>query len=82
MTMIDMSKPYIMIERIKKEEFFGVGKLIIDFKLNGCVTVNEVYYVVNDVQELLSINGYCNHLVEEDRVQSTFTVKVDWQDTV
>ena len=40
MTVIDMSKPYIFIERILRIKIEGINALQIDFKLNGCAAVN------------------------------------------
>ena len=39
MTMIDMAKPYIFVESVKKIKVEGKDHLQVEFKLNGCVNV-------------------------------------------
>lgn len=68
MALIDLSKPQIVIEKIKRENFEGVDKLIVEFKFNGCTTVDEVSYMVDQEVVLLSKDGFCNHLLEEGKV--------------
>ena len=79
MTLIDMSKPYIMVDRIFKIKIDGLDQLQIEFKLYGCVNVTNVSYTVNDTEtvlfELPSIPApdvdlsslrYCNYLIPEN----------------
>ena len=65
MTLIDMTKPYIFVERILRIKIEGLDALQIDFKLNGCAVIN---YIVNDQQNFFVIDGYCNQLVPRDKV--------------
>ena len=69
MTMIDMAKPYIFVESVKKIKVEGKDHLQVEFKLNGCVNVTEVSYTINGTDtQVLSTQGYCNHLVPADKV--------------
>jgi len=44
--------------------------------------VNEVSYIVNGETNILSTDGFCNHLVPEGEVQSEFIIKVNPEDDV
>ena len=77
MAMIDMTKPYIMVDRILSIKIDGEDFLQIEFKLNGCVSVEEVSYHLNGVKELIdSTDSYCNHLVPDGEEQTIFNLKV------
>jgi len=53
----------------------------VEFKLNGCINVTEVSYSINGTSpQVLSTSGFCNQLVPEGKVQSTFIVKVRQED--
>lgn len=83
MALIDMTKPYIMVDKIQKIKIEGKDHLQVEFKLNGCVNVTEVSYSINGTAPIvLTTSGYCNYLVPENKVQSTFVVKVKKEDTV
>ena len=77
MAMIDMTKPYIMVDRILSIKIDGEDFLQIEFKLNGCVSIEEVSYHLNGVKELIdSTDSYCNHLVPDGEEQTIFNLKV------
>ena len=48
MTMIDMSKPYIALQDLRKIKIEGKDVLKIEFRLNGCVNITEVSYSINN----------------------------------
>jgi spore germination protein GerM len=66
--MIDMSKPYIMVEKIEKVRIEGSERLQVEFTLNGCVNVTQVSFSINGQTQILNTDGYCNHLVPKDKV--------------
>ena len=75
MAMIDLTKPYIMVDNIITIKIDDVEKLQIKFKLYGCINVTDVSYTLNGTRYTLdSTNAYCNHLVPEGAEQTTFTV--------
>ena len=77
MTMIDISKPYIFVETIKKIKVEGQDLLQVEFQLNGCINITEVSYTINDTKvQLNSTGGFCNHLVPAGQVQSVWIIKV------
>lgn len=47
MALIDMTKPYIMVDKIQKIKIEGKDHLQVEFKLNGCINVTEVSYSIN-----------------------------------
>lgn len=77
MTMIDISKPYIFVETIKKIKVEGQDLLQVEFQLNGCINITEVSYTINDTKvQLNSTGGFCNHLVPAGQVQAVWIIKV------
>ena len=83
MALIDMTKPYIMVDRIFGIKIEGTDLLQIEFKLNGCVNITEVSYSLNGVKTTLnSTDTYCNYLLPEDKTQTMFSLQVDPADVV
>lgn len=83
MALIDMTKPYIMVDRIFAIKIEGIDLLQIEFKLNGCVDIFEVSYLKDGVKETLdSTDTYCNYLIPEGEVQTIFTLQVLPTETV
>lgn len=75
MAMIDLTKPYILVDNIITIKIDDVEKLQIKFKLYGCINVTDVSYTLNGTRYTLdSTNAYCNHLVPDDAEQTTFVV--------
>ena len=88
MALIDMAKPYIHIERITKITVDGTDKLSIDFNINGCIDIAQVYWTQNGttIEYLPGGTGeeyaalYCNYMVPEDEQQTLFTVEAEPHD--
>ena len=58
MVTLDMAKPYIFVEAIRKIKVEGKEHLEVEFKLNGCVNVTEVSYMINDTDsKILQTQG-------------------------
>ena len=75
MAMIDLTKPYIMVDNIITIKIDDVEKLQIKFKLYGCINVTDVSYTLNGTRYTLdSTDAYCNHLVPSGAEQTTFIV--------
>lgn len=73
MALIDMTKPYILIERIISIKVEGNDMLQIEFKLNGCIDVQEVFFTRNGVKETIdSTDAYCNYNLPAGQEQSIF----------
>ena len=42
--------------------------LQIEFKLNGCTDISEVFFTRNEVKETIdTTDAYCNYLIPEDK---------------
>ena len=68
MALIEMSKPFIKIEKIQK--IANTNRLEMTFTLNGCINVTEVTIWVNtDNYEIAEEGheGYCNWLVPQGK---------------
>jgi len=60
--MIDMSKPYFVIERVEKAGD-GTDSVEVSFRVNGCVNLDSASVVINGDTQTLVRNGYCNQLL-------------------
>ena len=61
LTMIDMSKPYYVVDSIKR---VGTTDTVeVTFKVNGCIDLDMASVQIGNQERLLLINGYCNQLL-------------------
>lgn len=76
MALIELSQPYIEIDDIKD---ISDSQVLIQWKVNGCYTINSAYILLNDQQlnQLNSTHGYCNYKIHGNETQTIFTTIVD-----
>ena len=78
MALIDMAKPYIFVEKMEFNE--DKEQVLIAFKVNGCVLIDEVNVHIDGVkQTLASKSDYhaCNYMLENGQDQIIYEVLVD-----
>lgn len=61
LTMIDMSKPYIVVDSIQR---VGTTDTVeVTFRVNGCVDINQASVQLDNSKSFLLVDGYCNQLL-------------------
>ena len=78
MALIDMAKPYIFVESIQFQE--DEEQVLITFRVNGCVIIDEVNVYIDGVKQILataSDNHSCNYMLENGQQQLVYRVLVD-----